>query len=220
MDPFRFVKVEDFFNDFQEWSKLETVTDWKLDNHRESNKYRTISLHFGQSNCTLLIQFVGRHTFRVRFHPGKSTADDYSANNTRSVVLDTFSELQEYVEKYEFSVSCSEPDSETIEASTEYDGASFIRMKITRSPFSIAVYSVIKCEDKVGVNDQPVWQTAEPSIYYRKSSNDGDFDVIQAVNSPCAAKYFGFGEQGEIQIWIISSHKLQNAIYYRKYLGF
>jgi len=192
-NPYRFVKVEDFFRNYEDWSKLDTVTTWKLDNDPKSDKYQTISLVFGQANCTLLIQIMGRHSFRVRFNPGKHKIEDYSSNNTRAVVLNTYTELKKVVEKNNFNIRCTEKQSEII-VTTEYNGQNFLRMNIQRSPFTMAVYNEESNYSKICT--EPVWQMAYPSIYYEQITKDGDYNIIQAVYSPCSAKYLGFGEQG------------------------
>ncbi|OYQ67791.1 alpha-glucosidase [Pseudanabaena sp. SR411] len=186
--PYKFIKVEDYFRDYQKWEKLEKVTSHSFDQTQE-----ILSLNFTKADgnvCTAVIQFIQKDTFRLRFNPSKNSLQEYTTQNTRSVVMDSFEELKTVLEtEDDFTVGIQEKSGQ-IELITKgsVDHPS-LKMVVTFDPFIIEVFSV--STDK----EFRVWQTGTPSIYYTPNGSD-DYAIIQAVNKPATAKYIGFGEQG------------------------
>src|SRR6266851_5457543 len=82
---YKFIKVEDYFGDYQSWYRLDDVTSYQFDGSR------TLALQFQRYDgqpCTMLLQIPRKDTMRVRFNPNNAVADDYTSFNTRSVVMD------------------------------------------------------------------------------------------------------------------------------------
>jgi alpha-glucosidase len=189
-DAYKFLKVEDYFSRYKEWEKLERVTSHSFDQDSER-----LSLQFtkadGQS-CCLLIQFIQKDTFRVRFNPSYESGEQYPTENTRSVVMDSIEELRTVLNASEnFQVSIQE-NNEQIELTTQgTDDHPSLKMVVKFNPFVIEVFGF-----STETNDYfRVWQTANPGIYYTSNGSE-DYAIIQAVNKPATAKYIGFGEQG------------------------
>lgn len=187
-DAYKFLKVEDYFFRYKEWEKLENVTSHSFD---QKNEY--LSLNFTKAdgkNCCLLIQFIQKDTFRVRFNPSYEFSEQYTAANTRAVVMDTFEELRTVLKTNEnFSVAMQESGQQIELITQDSDDHPSLKMVVKLDPFVIEVFSV-----STG-NEFRVWQTANHGIYYTPNGAE-DYAIIQAVNKPATAKYVGFGEQG------------------------
>ena len=66
-DVYKFVTVEEYFNDIKSWQTLN-----KVSSHQFKDKEQTLVLEFKKSDgsfCAMLLQFVQNDTFRVRFNP-------------------------------------------------------------------------------------------------------------------------------------------------------
>lgn len=189
-DAYKFLKVEDYFYRYKEWEKLEKVTSHSFDQDSER-----LSLKFTKAdgrNCCLLIQFIQKDTFRVRFNPSYESGEQYPTENTRSVVMDSIEELRTVLKASEnFQVSIQE-NNEQVELKTQgTDDHPSLKMVVKFNPFVIEVFGF-----STETNDYfRVWQTANPGIYYTSNGAE-DYAIIQAVNKPATAKYIGFGEQG------------------------
>lgn len=188
--PYKFVTVEDYFADYKSWQKLDKVVSHSFDPDT-----KTLALDFDKSDgsrCTLMIYFVLKDAFRVRFNPAKIT-EDYTEQTTASVVMDTFDELRLALESKEpFQVELSAQTSDRIELIVSEPDAPrpSMKMVVNYAPFNITVFD---CADEGGAFK--VWETASSGIYYTLNG-DEDYAIIQAVNKPASARYFGFGEQG------------------------
>lgn len=186
-DAYRFIKVEQYFERYKEWVRLESVVDHAFDASSD-----TLTLNFIKSDgkpCAMLIQFPRKDAFRVRFNPGK-TAADYPAGNTRSVVQDTFDALKRLIRSTDNFQIVTQDSGDRIELTTRgEDQSPEMKVVVTHRPFSIQVFNVSQGEAFI------VWQTAEIPIYFTPNG-DEDYAIIQAVNKPASAKYIGFGEQG------------------------
>jgi hypothetical protein len=91
-DAYRFLKVEDYFVNHLMWSKLSEVISHSYDANKD-----LLSLGFQQANgkdCFLLIQFIQKDTFRVRFNPAFTSVEQYPSANSRAVVMDEIDDLQ------------------------------------------------------------------------------------------------------------------------------
>ncbi|MBD1939369.1 TIM-barrel domain-containing protein [Microcoleus sp. FACHB-68] len=205
---YRFVKVEEYFADYKKWHKLEKAVSASFD---QENK--TLIIEFDNidgeagKRCSMLLQFLQKDIFRVRFNPLK-TADDYTSKNTRSVVQDTFEDLRTILESQEpFFIEKNELEYEDrIELVTKSEdenykenGIIWLEMKvvITYNPFKIQVFNYTNKYNPGKQEAFKVWETAEPGIYYTLNGNEKeDYAIIQAIKKPATAKYIGFGEQG------------------------
>ncbi|MFY7933163.1 MAG: hypothetical protein ACOVO7_11190, partial [Microcystis aeruginosa] len=186
--PYKFIKVEDYFRDYQKWEKLEKVTSHSFDKTSE-----ILGLNFIKADgnvCTAVIQFIQKDTFRLRFNPSKNSPQEYTTQNTRSVVMDSFEQLKNVIEAEEnFTVTFEEKSGQIVLITKGKDDHPSLKMVVTFDPFVIEVFSIST------EKEFRVWQTGTPSIYYT-SNGDDDYSIIQAVNKPATAKYIGFGEQG------------------------
>ena len=171
-DAYKFLKVEDFFSHYKEWEKLEKVTSHSFDQNSEC-----LSLNFTKADgksCCLLIQFIQKDTFRVRFNPSYESGEQYPTENTRSVVMDSIEELRTVLKAAEnFQVSIQESN-EQIELKTQGSGLHpSLRMVARFNPFVIEVFG-FSSES----NDEfRVWQTANPGIYYTPNGAE-DYAII------------------------------------------
>lgn len=185
-EAYKFLKVEEYFAKYKDWEVLD-----KVDSYAFNEKAKALTLNFRKRDgkpCSMLIQFPQKDTFRVRFNPRK-TAPEYSSENTRSVIQDTFDDLKRLLEiKEEFQIEVKEGN-ESIELVTKARDKREMKVVVTHAPFAIKVSNLSQGEEFV------VWQTAETPIYFTPHG-DEDYAMIQAVKKPITARYIGFGEQG------------------------
>jgi alpha-glucosidase len=185
---YQFLRVEEFFTGVQHWETLTAATG-----HTYDQPSRTVTVTFTRSDgssCVLLLIVVQRDTFRVRFNPGLSTGDDYSPQNSRSIVMDTLDQLTGSLLRAEpFTLEAREDTGSITLVTFTPDGSPFMKVVVTHQPFGIAVYGF-----SVG-EDYKVWQTATPAISFT-ANGPNDFAVIQNVLRPATAAYVGFGEHG------------------------
>ncbi|MBV9708460.1 MAG: alpha-glucosidase, partial [Chloroflexi bacterium] len=186
---YRFVKVEDYFNNYQSWHKLDRVVSYHFDSAI------TLALTFQRKdgkNCVMLIQFPRKDTVRVRFNPSNSVPDDFTSNNTRAVVMDTLDDLVATMEQVtiEFREEGESEEKRTLRLTTKgEDKQPVMQVVVTCNPFRL---TVLKSN---GDRDFQVWTTSLPGIYYTPNG-DEDYAIIQSVDKPATAKYIGFGEHG------------------------
>lgn len=185
-NPYRFIKVEEFFNDYQSWECLHDVISCALDNQQKIAK-----LEFNKSDgesCSLLIQFVLKNSFRVKFNPHNY---DLTQHTEALLVRDwNNADLRLALEEENpFEVNFTQLENSLI-ADVLSLSAPVMRVVIGFTPFSIRV---INTEDPTEEFD--VWQTSAPGIYY-KFDGFNDYSIIQSVKKPPLARYAGFGEQG------------------------
>jgi alpha-glucosidase len=189
MPTYKFIKVEEYFRDYQKWQKLGRVIAHHFDG------IITLALTFARNdgqNCVMLVQFPRKDSVRIRFNPNNDVPDKFTSQNTRALVMDTLDELIETMEKVtvDFSEQGESEEKRTLHLVVKgEDNQPFLKVIVNCNPFWIAVqrYS----------NGQvfQVWKTAVPGIYYTPGS-DGDYAIIQAVEKPATAQYVGFGEHG------------------------
>ncbi|CAG8487632.1 9178_t:CDS:2, partial [Cetraspora pellucida] len=198
-DPvYSFEKVEDFFSNYESWTKLGNVLS-----HDYNPGIRTLTLIIeggypqGQS-CCLLIQLLGYNVFRVRFDPSKRNADEYITNNTRAVVMDTWADLQDEWGQFTTNFN-NDPNKISIDTIHTDGNTQFMKIEVGLNPFSIRV------DRFEGGNPYPIW-TTNGEIGLRWSEvKDGDvittFKIIQVVDKSPTAKYAGFGEHGGVGLF-------------------
>jgi alpha-glucosidase len=187
---YKFIKVEDYFADYKNWQKLDTVVA-----HTFDAQTKILNLDFTKSDaapCSMQIHFVLKDAFRVRFNPSK-TQGDYSAQSTTSVQVGTDDELRIALNAEEpFEVRTSNRADNVVELTIWNIQAQqpSMKMAIDYAPFKMTVFGY----DDRGQEFQ-VWQSADTGIYYTPNG-DEDYSIIQVANKPPTARYFGFGEQG------------------------
>src|SRR5215469_5228928 len=93
---YRFVKVEEFFEGYRDWTSVSSMKSWDI-----NAAGKTVGLELTNSDGTssaALIQFFQANIFRFRFAPYKETTA-FTHSNTRSIVMDTVDELMRELEK-------------------------------------------------------------------------------------------------------------------------
>ncbi len=187
---YRFITVEEYFADYKNWQKLDKVIS-----HGYDAITKTLCLNFDRGDghtCSMMLHFVLKDAFRVRFNP-KKVDKDYDGRNTASVALENFDDLRLALGSAEpFEIEIKEEKGSRIELIVREPNAQRFEMKVVVSyaPFKIDVFD---CADNG--QEYKIWETAAPGIYYRANGDD-DYAIIQSVNKPATARYFGFGEQG------------------------
>ncbi|MFN0081858.1 MAG: TIM-barrel domain-containing protein [Ferruginibacter sp.] len=184
---YKFIKVEQYFENYASWDTLEKVTS-----HSFESETNTLILNFEKNDgttCTMLIQLVQEDIFRVRFNPSKNK-DNYTVQNTRSIIQDNIKGLQQVLAlSGSFSVEVIN-ENESVSLTTKVANNEVMELEVSFAPFSIKVFNQTE-----GGRGQLVWQTAEKPIFFTANGNE-DYAIIQAVNKPTSATYIGFGEHG------------------------
>lgn len=185
-DPFRYVKVEDFFAGYQSWHTLGEVVSHKYDPDRQ---ILSVELAGGASGtCWLLVRILAKDIFRLHFNPGATVAEAYSEHNSRAVVMDTYDELRTTLAQADpYTVSVQDTPASTA-LTTNAGGVPVMTLTATYQPFGLSV------SRPGGGSEFRVWQTSDPAFYWTR--NGTDFAIIQSVLRPPTAQYVGFGEQG------------------------
>ncbi|WP_261226504.1 TIM-barrel domain-containing protein [Ancylothrix sp. D3o] len=211
---YRFVTVEEFFAEYENWQKIERVISSSFN---EGTKTLTLKFETTEQgkNPEMLIQFFQKDIFRVRFNPGKVAAD-YTSLNSPSVAHDRSEELantllsekEENVKEIKIEYTDIDSKQAIVLTKVGFNSASpdepdmtvfkdWMKVVVTYYPFQIEVFNY---SDKFNFSSQQefrVWQTAETGIYYTYHGVEKeDYAIIQAVSKPATAKYIGFGEQG------------------------
>src|SRR6266700_5408506 len=166
---YKFIKVEDYFKDYQSWYRLDNVTHYEFDNSR------TLALQFPRHDgqfCTMLLQFPRNDTMRVRFNPNNVASEHYTSSNTRSVIMDTVDDhmnLPENAMTIDFSSHKSNGHEWLDLITLDTQGNKVMRVAVNLNPFRIAVWNYDDGQDFL------VWQTAYPGIYYAPNDDGSDY---------------------------------------------
>ena len=193
----KFIKVEEYFDHYQEWDKLGPAKNPVFD-----GKY-TLSLTFdkaGGGECSMLLEITQNDVLRMRFNPNKKLAGDY-ARGTRVDNDETDEEIKRNNQRtvtYRQVKDIKLGDQVILTAKSNYNQVGRntpfnMEVVITLNPFGIKVFN--KSESNSEYANIPVWETANTSIYYTANGTD-DYAIIQSVKKSADAKYIGFGEQG------------------------
>ncbi|MCZ8517817.1 hypothetical protein O9H85_37160 [Paenibacillus filicis] len=190
-EMYKFIRVEDYFNDYKSWDRLDRVLSHTFDGSK-----KILSLGFRNSDnqsCLMLLYFPRKDTYRLRFNPGKSEFDDYTVYNTRAVVMDTFDQLCDTME--DFTIDYQEYNDRVEVISKGHDNKPFLKLEVTLAPFQIQAFKF-----NASGAEYLVLSDSNPGIYYSKKTYSGsdsdDYAMIQAKIKPASAKYCGFGEHG------------------------
>ncbi|MEQ9668948.1 TIM-barrel domain-containing protein [Coleofasciculus sp. G2-EDA-02] len=188
---YKFLKVEEYFGRYKEWDKLGSAIS-----HSFEATLNTLSLTFKKgdgSDCLMLIQILQNDTLRVRFNPKKSTEGEYSLLD-HLLENRNFDETdEELIKNLLFDIDYTEGNGQVVLTTKSEHNPVVMKVVVTLAPFGIKVFN--NSTSNANYTEIPVWQTAEPGIYYTPNGPD-DYAIIQAVKSPADAKYIGFGEQG------------------------
>ena len=189
---YKFLKVEEYFDRYEEWYKLEKATGAFFDREKNALNIK-FERHDGQE-CLMFLQLVQNNVFRVRFNPNKSKEEEYLCLS-HLVKADKFDRQDsELARNAIFETDCLESECKfIIKTRSEYSSILMEIVVVLKPTFSITVYN--KSESNKDYAHIPVWQTAETPIYYTPHGAE-DYATIQAVNKPGTATYVGFGEQG------------------------
>lgn len=192
VNDFKFVKVEDFFKESIEWEKLTGVISPDYD-----DKLKVLSLKFENStndNCLLVIQFPRKDAFRFRFNPGKASAEEYSNQNTRSIVMDSFDDLVNNLPDFTMEYNLDEKTN-TVQLTTfQQKNNPYMKMNIELDEFKMQVYKYNDSNQEILVLSTDDYGTR----FNKLCSYDGidEYSVVQTFIKPFTAKYIGFGETG------------------------
>ncbi|MBC2582102.1 TIM-barrel domain-containing protein [Clostridium sp. DJ247] len=191
-NEFKFVKVEDFFKNSKDWIKLNKA---QFSNYDENEKVLSlICENNSHESCAMIIQFPRKDTFRMRFNPSKVTSEEYSHQNTRSIIGNSFDELihtfPNFTTKYDYDT-----ENNIVQITTfEEEDKPYMKMIITLTDFNLKVY---KCNQN---NEEIlVLSTDDYGIRYDKfCSYNGihEYSIVLPFVKPFTAKYIGFGETG------------------------
>jgi alpha-glucosidase len=195
-NAYRFVKVEDFFQDYRTWPSITGLSSWSYDAAEKALVLTLTRSDGGQADA--LIQFLQLNMARLRFNPAKK-ASDYSPQNTRTIVMDTMDERRLAMEAtHPFDVEEQRDSSHTGAQFAHFktrhvvDGAPKygLELRITSSPqFEITVIDV------AGGPPHTLLSTHAPCFYF-KPNGEQDYCIVHTIKKPPTARYVGFGEQG------------------------
>lgn len=191
---FQFQKVEDYFGDTSGWDKITRMESYEWDAGRQ-----TLALKLRSGNgaaCVMLIQIVTGSAIRLRFHPEKTSPNDYPEGNTRSVVQETFRDLIKVNRTEQFSASVKEVPGEKVEL--VFNGSIEERKVTVRASYSPFSITVLMRED--GKEEAAVFQTSEAGLQFKQTGGFHDYHIKQGIVKPVTEKYVGFGEQGGMNL--------------------
>lgn len=201
-DYFRFEKVDEFFHDTLSWHTIK-----KMDSYSWDKANMILSLHLisdDNSKSTMLIQPATGSTFRVRFHPEKTSSNDYPTANTRTVVLDSYQELLEKNKTSEFYIEVKESITTGKIVELLFHGSletQWTKIQIMYEPFYINVIKEVhEPSNPMSWFEYTICSTPVNGLKYMYSGGFDDYKIIQTITKPYTAKYVGFGEQGGIDL--------------------
>lgn len=188
---FQFEKVDDYFSDRSTWNTISRATSYHWD---ESAQTLLLNLETNEGKpCAMLFQIATGSILRVRFHPEKTTGEDYTDCNTRSIVLDHFSDLVKKNHTKLFSAAIKDSAAKEKTIQIDFHGSKtdrILRLQVFMEPFSVVL---TKIENK---HEDIVFSTPAHGLKFKAAGGFHDYHIIQAVSKPATAKYVGFGEQG------------------------
>lgn len=194
---FRFIKVDDYFNDKQAWHTIK-----KMESYHWDEKAVTLTLNVVSEDgnkCAMVVQPATGSIVRFRFHPEKQ-AGSYTDNNTRNIVCDKFSELFKMKRDSHFDAWVEEDKAQQA-IHFKFHGSltnQIIHVRVQFSPFTIQITRDVTTDNTTEII--PVMSTPEDGLCYRYAGGFNDYHIMQAVCKPATAKYVGFGEQGGMSL--------------------
>lgn len=188
---FRFMRVEDYFQDAASWEALTRLASYRL-----AEDGRTLELTLERSDggtCLALAQVPRGDTLRIRVNPGKQTAQEYPSGNTRAIVQDSFDDLADLADHAPtFTLSEEKKPARALVATVSYKKP-LLRLRVEFDPLRM---QVIKCGEK---REFVVMETPARGLRFADAGR-GEYAVIQSAVKPPTAKYIGFGEQGGVKL--------------------
>jgi predicted secreted protein len=184
VENFKFLKVEDFFNNYQnEWNKIGDVIKYNINNDNDS-----IELCFQNVNgndCWLVIKFPTPNSFRLRFNPQNEKLEQYPKANTRTIVKDIFDELSDSLDRVKIEkvleneqiIECNIIDHEK--------NKNILKIEINLKPYSLKVYKYKNNKDYF-----EIMSDSYESIYYKErivntiDGNITEYSCIQSRQKP------------------------------------
>lgn len=147
-------------------------------------------------DCDLLLQIATGSSFRLCFHPEKK-AEDYSDYNSRSVIRDSFSEMQELITSDDFYAKLD--DTREGYAELQFHGSIVDVITIIRVKYNPFAIEVMRNKKDSG-SPYAVFKTSDEGLRFTSAGGMGDYHIVQTINKLPAAKYVGFGEQGGLNL--------------------
>lgn len=193
---FHFQKVEDYFTDQSGWDRVARMKSYDWDSGAQTLTLN-LETEAGRS-CVMLVQIVTGSILRVRFHPDNQSFGDYSATNTRTVVLDTFQELTDKNRTPQFSATVRNHEKPDRSVEVSFHGSLTereLQLRVTYEPFS---YALMMAEN--GAAPVTVLRMPDRGIKFKEAGGLNDYHIIQSIAKPGAERYVGFGEQGGVKL--------------------
>jgi alpha-glucosidase len=184
---YRFVTVENYFADCHRWQTLGAVQKCSF-----SKTHKSISLSFEKndgSTCAMLIQIASQNTVRFRFSPSKADAKAFRGNNSRSIIMDSFEELVDTMEK--FTLEWEDEGAEPVLTVLNLQKTPVMRLKLSLKPFRFTLYKL-----KDGVE----YEMLQSQGVYFTPHGEADHNIVLSFKKPPNAKYIGFGEHGGVEL--------------------
>ncbi|KAG8711613.1 hypothetical protein FRC09_020508 [Ceratobasidium sp. 395] len=232
-DPYSYVRAKDFFSNLNSnpsaYARIENVDLWPGVNNKyvwggDIIKDRCVPFVTRRPEGKIfLIEFMRPTVFRIRFHPGHKTLDDYSesmnpSNLDRRDILRLVTRLDE-VEMTTWTVKVDPCDDyvKIVSLDTHDEKNPIVHMELYVRKNNCRIVAIRPLERRstgllnniaqefkienllVPAHQQDykiVWMTKESGILYSRS---GKTTVIE-VEKPSTARYLGFGEQGGRQL--------------------
>ncbi|MEN8906146.1 MAG: TIM-barrel domain-containing protein, partial [Clostridiales bacterium] len=199
-ENFQFLKVEEFFDNYQnDWAKLGDVKSYNVNTNND--QIELCFQNFEGKDCWLLIKFPTPNSFRLRFNPLNETLEHYPKANTRTIVMDTFDELSNSLDKIRMEKVTENNQIVEYDIIDHEENKKTMRIEINLNPYNLKVYKYKNNKDYF-----EVMSDCFDSIYYKKriiNTPEGElpqYSCILARNKHLTSKYMGFGEKGGIEL--------------------
>lgn len=207
---FEFYTVEEFFNDYKNWDKVDEVI--KINDIEDIKNDKRVVLTFNKkicdskdnNRCMMIIRFPTYDSYRVRFNPRKKELEHFSKYTNKSIVQDSYEDLcgalkEVLPEESNFYLDIIKEKDRAIITTLDAKNRKIMRMELLYKPYKLIIY---KHKD----NDRyyKVSEDSESNLYYKKrlsfDTHSGEptveYSIIKSKKKPSKAKYFGFGLKG------------------------
>ncbi|MGO8899878.1 MAG: TIM-barrel domain-containing protein [Isosphaeraceae bacterium] len=198
-DAYRFVKLEKFFETYRSWPYVKDMKSWKLDLASKPVRLDLDLENSDRSPSGAQLQFIQANIVRFRFCPHKVAAG-FTAQNTRSVVMDKMEYLQiALAESQPFTVEAAEdskPNEVAHIVTRDQDGKVILSVRIENEPVVCD-----QCRFRMTITDlydgdpHKLLQTDDKCLFFTPNG-EHDFSIVHAIRKPATARFIGFGEQG------------------------
>jgi alpha-glucosidase len=197
MSRYRFVKVEDFFQNYRTWACIVGLKSWHLNTDRDNGSIDLILLSSDGTEKAARLEFIEANLVRLRFNPNKKFVNEYTRSNSRTIVMDTMEQLRVAIEEaHPFTVEQmpdSSPGFAHFQSSRPVSGTDRkvlgVAITGTATTFKIVITDLGDAAPHI------IFTTHAPCLYFQPNGTT-DSCIAFAVEKPATARYVGFGEQG------------------------